>query len=87
MVEIEIAAKAVKTTVNEAEHIAREATAENNQDVSEQVARDAERSLKQVTNMAILAGSRGISKVSSAVSEWGSDSASKTNDVTEDIDI
>ena len=87
MVEIEIAAKAVKTTINEAEHIAKEATAENNQDVSEQVAQDAERSLKQVTNMAIYAGGKGLSKVSNAVSEWGSDSASKTNYLTEDIVI
>ena len=86
MVEIEIAAKAVKTTVNEAEHIAKEATAENNQDISEQAAQDAERSLKQVTNMAIYAGSKGFSKVSGAVSDWGSGSAPKTNDVTEDID-
>ena len=87
MVEIEIAAKAVKTTVNEAEHIAREATTENKQDVSEQTMRETERSLKQITNMAIYTGRKGISEISHSVSEWGSDFTLRIKDMVEDINI
>lgn len=90
MVEIEIAEKAAKTAkaaVNEAEHLAKEATAENTQDISEQAVQETERNLKQVTNMAISAGSMGFHKASEAVTEWGSSSVPKENDITEDIDI
>ena len=86
MVEIELAAKAVEKTVNKAEHISKEATAETcTQDVSEQVAQETERSLKHVTKTAVHVGSKGLSKVSGSVSNWGS--ATKSNDITEDIDI